>query len=223
METVAFPHRTGLPAREPGHPSAVTRAAIRILGGPLRDASAASQVADAAVVLGAPLTAAGGLTPVLEERVRAGVAAWASGAAPLVCVTGGGPPGRVEADPMAARARELGVPAEAIRVERRARNTEENARFAAEVLLPEACRRVWVITQPFHLRRARRLFELAGFDARAWYIRESLEYRHRAAIRWIAREYAAWARSLGRRALSPRAGARAELGPRERVGARDRR
>ncbi len=179
----------------------------RAMGAPLRARGARVGElarADAAVVLGAPLSPSGALTAPLEERVRAGSGLWLEGAADLVCVTGGGPPGRVEADAMAARARELGVARGAIRVERAARTTEENAEFVADLLLAEGRRRIWLVSQPFHLRRARRLFERAGFDAIPLHIEDSLEYRHPGAIRWIAREYGAWAYWLTRRALGRR-------------------
>jgi uncharacterized SAM-binding protein YcdF (DUF218 family) len=59
---------------------------------------------------------------------------------------------------------------------------------------------VWLVTQPFHARRALRLFRAAGLDARAWHIADSVQYRDRGrAVRWLVREYAAWAKLLLRR------------------------
>jgi uncharacterized SAM-binding protein YcdF (DUF218 family) len=157
--------------------------------------------ADAIVILGAPLTGTS-LSPVVEERVRAGVDVWRRGLAPLVCVTGGGPRGRVEADAMAARALELGVPAAALRIERRARSTEENARLSAAALRADACTRVWLVTQPFHLRRAIYCFRRAGLEPLGWHVDGSLQYRQPGrALRWIAREYAAWGLVAAKRAL----------------------
>ena len=69
---------------------------MRLLGAPLRVRDAARR-ADAIVVLGARLRADGRPSAALEERVRAGVQLWQRGLAPMLCVTGGGPPGRVEA------------------------------------------------------------------------------------------------------------------------------
>ncbi len=146
--------------------------------------------ADAIAVFGAPLAPGGGLTDVLEERVRAGVDLYRRGLAPVVCISGGGPPGRIEAEPMVALALELGVPEGALRVDRTARSTRDNARRIAELLFPGAT--VWVVTQPFHTRRAARALARAGLRPLAWHIAGSLQYRHpERALRWIAREYAA--------------------------------
>lgn len=153
------------------------------------------QRADAVVVLGARLRRDGGLTAALEERVRVGVGLWRRGIAPILVMTGGGPPGREEAPTMASYAAELGVPRELLRTEARAGNTAENARFVAAMLRPRA--RVWLVTQPFHLRRAMYWFRKAGLIPLAWHIEDSVQYRDlRSCLRWVAREYAAWAELL---------------------------
>lgn len=176
----------------------------RVLGRPLR-LEHPGAVLDAVVVLGAPLGPDGALTAVLEERVHAGAGLWHAGAAPLVCVTGGGPPDRIEADAMAARLVALGVDPGAIRCERRARSTAENAARVAELLAPDGCRSVWLVTQPFHLRRAALLFARAGLEPRCHHIADSLQYRDgRRALRWIAREYAALAAAVVRAPRPPR-------------------
>jgi len=172
---------------------------VRLLARPLtvRDME---QRADAIVVLGTPLGARHGLTDVGEERVREGVRLWQRGLAPILCVSGGGPghidPGRPrEADVMAARAGELGVPAAALRVERESLSTADNARLSAALLASEGCTRVWLVSQPFHTRRCRYWFRRVGMEALAWYDDESVEFREpRLALPWIAREYVAWAR-----------------------------
>lgn len=179
----------------------------RALGAPLGRRHA-FQPADAIVILGAPLTPQGRLTVILEERVAAGVALWQRGGAPILCVTGGGPPGRVEADVMAEHALALGVSASALRVERQARNTEENARFTAALLAEEQCRIVWIVSQPFHLARAAYLFRRCGLVPLAWHADDSVQHRQPGrALKWLVREYAALAllgaRRLGR-ALDPR-------------------
>lgn len=151
--------------------------------------------ADAIVVLGAPLASDGALSSVVAERVAGGVALWLAGAAPMLVMTGGKGPGAAhpEAPAMAAAAKAAGVRDDAILVEDRSRTTAENAREVAE-LLPEGAR-VWIVTQPFHGRRARRLFRRAGLDAEVWHLADSLEYRdRRRALSWLVREYAAWAR-----------------------------
>jgi uncharacterized SAM-binding protein YcdF (DUF218 family) len=138
---------------------------------------------------------------VLRERVDAGAALWRAGAAPRLCVTGGpSRGGRTEADVMAEALLERGVPAAALRIEREARTTAENATRVAAMLRPEAVTRVWLVSQPFHLRRARWLFRRAGLDAWGYRIDGGLQDRDPArALRWVTREYAAWARCVVRR------------------------
>lgn len=154
---------------------------------------------DAVVVLGAPL-AGDRLTDVLVERVEAAAALWRAGGGKLVVATGGMTRGaaRSEAAAMAEALAARGVPD--VLVEERSRSTRENARFTAEVVAPLGVRSVWLVTQPFHGRRAARLFRAADLDAHVWHIDGSIEYRDRGrAVRWLAREYAAWAAMLLRR------------------------
>lgn len=175
----------------------------RALGAPLTAASPL-QPADAIVVLGAPLLAGGGLTIQAEERVAVAVALWRRGIAPVICLVGGhGPVGwrhtEAEAEGMAREVRARGVPESAIRVDRKSACTFTNAQRAAEILLPEGRRRVWLVTQPHHLRRARWYFERAGFETLGFHIEDSIQYRMpRRALRWIAREYGAWVLALWR-------------------------
>lgn len=127
--------------------------------------------ADAIVVLGnrPPRTAGGAVAPETARRVRRGAELFARGLAPVLVVTGGpAPGGGSEAEVMSAYARELGVPADAIREERHARDTADNARLAIELLCEgqrDCAPRVIVVSSPYHLRRARRLFACAGARA----------------------------------------------------------
>jgi len=177
----------------------IVGALARAAGAPLRVVDSPEPL-DAIVVLGAPLRPDGGLSDVLAERVAGGLAAWRAGGAPIVCVTGGDTgAGHNEADAMAAALIASGLPREAVRVERTARTTAENATRVAALLAPERVRRVWLVTQPFHGRRARRVFRAAGLEVRVWHIEDSLQYAQpRRALRWITREYAAWIRALVR-------------------------
>lgn len=152
--------------------------------------------ADAVVVLGAPLRCEV-LSDVGEERVRAALALWHRGVAPLVCVTGGVTRGaaRSEADAMASALAIGGVPRDAIIIEPTAQHTAANARASAALLLPRGARRVVLVTHPFHARRARGLFAAAGLEPSVWHLEDSVQARDRArALRWLAREYAAIAR-----------------------------
>jgi uncharacterized SAM-binding protein YcdF (DUF218 family) len=174
-----------------------TETLVRALGAPLRIADMPARL-DAIVVLGAPLLPGGALTDVLVERVDAAMDLWLLGGGPLVCVSGGDTGGGIaEADAMGDALIAAGLPADALRRERRSRSTSDNARFSAELLRGDGVGAVWIVTQPFHGRRARRCFRAAGLEARVWPIVDSVEYRQpRRALRWIVREYAALARDL---------------------------
>jgi uncharacterized SAM-binding protein YcdF (DUF218 family) len=157
------------------------------------------QPLDAIVVLGAPLGPGDSLSAPLAERVQAAAELYRRGGAPLVVTTGGTTRGasRAEADVLADGLLAAGVPE--VLVERESPTTADNARLTAALLAPRNARRVWLVTQPFHGRRAARLFRAAGLEPHVWHIDDSLEYReHGRAVRWMLREYAAWAKLLVR-------------------------
>ena len=163
---------------------------------------------DAIVVLGAPLAPDGALSPIALERVDAAAKLFGDGGAPIVVATGGTTRGApiAEAEAMAAALRARGVGEGALIVEAASQTTAENARRTAELLSPRGARAVWIVTQPFHGRRAARLFRAAGLEAHVWHIDDSLEYRdRRRALRWLTREYAAWGRLLVRSARNRKA------------------
>ena len=172
------------------------RRLVRVLGAPLTRAHEPSP-ADAIIVLGSRLHADGSLSGVGEERVNAGVALWKLGLAPVLALTGGrdvlGRAPIPEAVALARRAQALGVPESALRIESESTNTADNARFTAKILLRENRRRVWVVTQPFHLRRALFWFRRAGFDALGHRIENGIQDRDAGlAAKWIAQEYVSW-------------------------------
>lgn len=174
------------------------RRLVRILGAPLSKAHEPAP-ADAIVVLGSRLHADGSLSAVGEERVHAGVALWKLGLAPVVALTGGRDPlGAApvpEAVALARRAHALGVPESDLRIESQSSNTADNARFTAKILLPENRRRVWIVTQPFHLRRALFWFRRAGFEPLGHRIESGVQDRNPSlAAKWIAQEYVSWAK-----------------------------
>ncbi len=51
-----------------------------------------------------------------------------------------------------------------LRLEEQSRTTWENATLSAELLQPQGVRRVVLVTQAWHMPRARRSFEQAGFE-----------------------------------------------------------
>lgn len=122
--------------------------------------------ADAIVVLGARVLAGGLPGGSLRARVERGVELWRAGAAPLLVLTGGlGPHPPAEAEVMRRLCRELGVPDEALLLEAQSRSTWDNARFTAALLRARGLGRVLLVTDAFHLYRARQHFWLQGVDA----------------------------------------------------------
>ncbi len=165
---------------------------MRLAGRPLEVRDKELSV-DAIVVLGAPLRRDGKLSLAGRERVAEGAKLWHEGVAPLLAFTGGAVNSAAEAPAMAARAEELGVPREALIVESESHTTAENAAFTATLLRERGVRSVWVVSQPFHLRRGRRLLRQQGFRAHAMARPDSVQYqRPDLAWRWVAREYLAW-------------------------------
>jgi len=123
---------------------------------------------DAIVVPGCAVDAEGRASPALERRVQGAASAWRRGFAPLVVLTGGrGAHGHVEAEVAARRCVELGIPARALAVEGRSTDTRENAAFAAQQVPGGRGARVLVVTDAYHVPRARRLFARVFADADA--------------------------------------------------------
>ncbi len=143
---------------------------------------------DAIVVPGCAVRADGRPSPALERRIQGAVEAWRAGRAPLVVLTGGrGASGHVEAEVAAARCRELGVPDGALAVEGRSFTTRENASFAAHHIPLGRGARVLVVTDAYHVPRARRLFAQVFADADAVASQgAAAPHRWRAALRELA-------------------------------------
>lgn len=153
---------------------------------------------DAIVVLGAPLLPDGRPSAVLEERIAAAAALFRAGGGAWVVASGGHTGARrAEAHAIADGLRAAGIPDAVVIVEDVSQSTAENARETALRLAPLGARRVWLVTQPFHGRRAALLFRRAGLEPHVWHIAGGLQQRdRRRALRWLAREYAAWGRLL---------------------------
>jgi uncharacterized SAM-binding protein YcdF (DUF218 family) len=150
--------------------------------------------AEAIVVLGAVLDRAGLPQPALRRRTARGIELWEAGAAPLLVLSGGGRGARPEAAAMLDIARAAGVPEPALLVEERSRNTFENAVLTHQLLAARGLRRVILVSDGYHLPRARFLFRLAGLSVVAtgapapppWRVRLRLVLRESAAFLYSA-------------------------------------
>jgi uncharacterized SAM-binding protein YcdF (DUF218 family) len=126
---------------------------------------------DAIVVLGAALTDAGAPGKALTRRSEHAAALWHQGQAPMVICAGGTGPGawvrRSEADGCREVLMRLGVPRNRILLEERSRNTLENARYVRDIMVPRGWRRALVVSDSYHVCRARYLFWRVGIEASA--------------------------------------------------------
>jgi len=116
-------------------------------------------VYDAIIVAGCSVHQDGKPSPALEWRVRMAVDLWKQGTSPRVVFTGGlgdFPP--TEAEAGAALAAQLGLPKSAMTLEKDSKSTLQNAEYAASILPDAAQMRVLVVTDAYHVFRARRLF-----------------------------------------------------------------
>jgi uncharacterized SAM-binding protein YcdF (DUF218 family) len=110
------------------------------------------------------------------DRFFAGIELFKAGQAPWLVFTGGGVPWEPEAKPegvvLQAHAQAWGVPSTAILVSDEAQNTAQEAVAVKAVLelkfqKPQPIH-ITLVTSAFHMQRAKKLFESAGFDVVAY-------------------------------------------------------
>ncbi|MFY1831728.1 YdcF family protein [Myxococcus fulvus] len=124
-----------------------------------------AEPSDAVVVLGARVLSGGVPSGALRARTEQAVALYQRGVAPRLVFSGGvgvHPPS--EARAMLALATRLGVPPEACVLEEESHSTDDNARLTSALLRALGVRRVVVVSDPYHLLRARQYFRLNGFE-----------------------------------------------------------
>ena len=109
----------------------------------------------ALIVLGYPPRASGGLHPVQKWRTQLAARARDALGAEILVFSGAPSDGRpAEADVMAAYAKSIGVPAEALATETRATTTWENVAFSRALV--DGYKRLGIVSDPLHAARARR-------------------------------------------------------------------
>lgn len=119
------------------------------------------------VVLGAAVWPGGRPSPSLRRRLATGARLWRDGQAPLLIVSGGlGRHGPSEAAVMRDLARKLGVPDGRIVTEDQSRSTFANARNVAGLMRARGLRRALLVTDGYHLPRARATFRAFGVEVR---------------------------------------------------------
>lgn len=137
-----------------------TPLAERLHGG--LPADAALPRADAIVVLGSGVMPDGELTDNSLRRTIHGIRLYRRGLAPRIVLLGSEYHGVVEAEVRGRYAIDLGVPAEALVVERRARSTRDEAQQVAARLGRRPGTTILLVTGLHHMPRARQAFEREG-------------------------------------------------------------
>ena len=118
------------------------------------------------VLLGCRVIGPAALSLPAARRAQRALQAFDAGFSGHILACGGKAWGGVrEADALCAYLAERGVPEHALERELSSRSTRQNARYAAQLLLPRGLKRVAVVTCDWHMPRALRCFRGAGFDA----------------------------------------------------------
>ena len=123
--------------------------------------------ADAAVVLGAAVWS-DEPSPVFKERINHAVELYRRGRVRKIIFTGARGSSNEPAESVAARAyaAERGVPASAILLETKSHTTYQNLLYAKRVADVNGLRRVLIVSDPMHMRRAMSMARDLGLEAR---------------------------------------------------------
>jgi uncharacterized SAM-binding protein YcdF (DUF218 family) len=120
---------------------------------------------DAIVVLAAGLARGGTLQDESRRRLIGGIVLYKEGLAPILVLSGRGrrdEPQLTEAESRSMFAQTMGIPAEAILKEETANTTKEEAVRISRLLMHRGLRRILLVTESLHERRAKLVFERAG-------------------------------------------------------------
>jgi len=118
---------------------------------------------DYVIVLGAS-TQGEQATPVFRARILEGVRLYHSGQVKKIILTGG-PGAPPQAEVAKTIALEAGVPEENLLVEDKSKNTWENLKFSRELLAGQSQKRVFIVSEPLHLKRALLMAQDLGMEA----------------------------------------------------------
>ena len=122
--------------------------------------------ADAAIVLGAAVWSSG-VSPVFRERINHGIDLYRKGKVRKLIFTGGqGNPGE-PTESAAARdyALQSGVPLQDILIEQKSHTTYENILYAKQVADAQGIKKVLIVSDPLHMKRAVLMARDAGLTA----------------------------------------------------------
>lgn len=138
------------------------------------------------------------------DRFFAGVDLYAAGKAPRLVFTGGLLPWQGEQEPegqvLRRMALRFGVPADAVLVSGPAQNTEQES-VAVRRLLEPGVQRIVLVTSAFHMSRAKRLFEQAGFVVTPYPVDFRVDVRAITPMDYLPDARAFWRTDLAVREL----------------------
>ncbi len=151
--------------------------------------SAEPQPADVIIVLGAAVWPQGP-SPALQARIYYATQLYHEGYADKLILSGGlgeNPP--TEAEAMAVAATALDVRADALYLEKEARNTRENLAFSKDIMDENNWETAIIVTDVFHIKRALLIAEDLNLKAYGAPAKNSVLYRNRSLrIRYTVRE-----------------------------------
>ncbi len=124
--------------------------------------------AEAIVVLGGGIEDGRTLSLVSLRRTVHGIRLYRQGLAPLMIFSGGtAGQGAAEGPVMALLAVELGIPSDAIWVETQSNDTRTEALEVARLVRPKQVRKILLVTDAVHMKRASTAFQRVGFEVLA--------------------------------------------------------
>lgn len=123
------------------------------------------RTADCAIVLGAAAWH-DKPSPVLEERLNHAIVLYKTGKAKFIILTGGYGKGakHAESEVGSDYCVRMGVPENALRVEKESGNTLDNLREAKKIMGDEKWKSALLVSDPWHLKRARRMATDLGLE-----------------------------------------------------------
>jgi vancomycin permeability regulator SanA len=124
-----------------------------------------NKTADLAVILGTTVHVDGTLSKRLEERLSCGIQLYENQRIKKILVSGGlGKEGFYEGTEMKKFLVQKGIPEEHIFVDNHGNNTRLSVQNTMKLCEKEDFKSIIVVSQFFHLSRAKKLFKRAGFD-----------------------------------------------------------
>ena len=120
----------------------------------------------------------------MDDRIEATAALWQASRAPRIFVSGRG-----DSKPIVHQLLEKGIPDNVVAGENCSLTTEENARFTADLLLPQGVKQIILVTDSPHMLRSRLTFQSYGFEVISYpnALPPDLGYRERLEL--VVREY----------------------------------